>query len=273
MGYAPVRILWVNGLPVLASEMDALDGETVDLINFDLGGTWTPSAPVVWASASGYTGPVFNVLGAVALTSSGGVVRTPSASGKRIVFGDGDYYELDAGHPGITFNRLDSFVDGAAAINPTLGSSTTGLAEIAVPIGVGFSKVLRPHHGATWTQVTVNFKVTNAHSSGAPATLPKVRVVQVDATGAKTPLKTVASGADINGWLSVPTPASGSAWFNSGNPQSLVYTFDAGVLLDTSRYVYVLEVVEESGTNATGGTAWESAVGVMTAISDTRAPQ
>lgn len=123
----------------------------------------------------------------------------------------------------------------------------------AKPVGLyqpSFTLPLRVHDGARLVSATLTFRVPNARSV-APIVPPQMRIIRVDTAGNISELKSTASGADPIGYLPVASPASGAAWFNGGQVQSITYTCDQNQTIDVSQYTYWAEIIEEVGTNTT----------------------
>lgn len=105
--------------------------------------------------------------------------------------------------------------------------------------------------GAELQSLSVFFKVVS--HSGVPSTMPSLLLRR----------RTMAAGVPATDvYLSstnqqfVPTPGSGSAWYDSGNQQSFAYTCNQNNTIDTSQYQYYLEVYDEGGTNAVSGNSY-----------------
>lgn len=126
---------------------------------------------------------------------------------------------------------------------------------------------LRIPNGTRLEQVLLSFAVGVAHAN-VPANLPKIRVVRISRDGTiekfagdTSIMSSFALSVDSDGWLIMNRPASGAAYFNAGNPQTLSITFNPVIdeIIDTTQYAYALEFVDEWGANSyndmNGGTA------------------
>ena len=123
----------------------------------------------------------------------------------------------------------------------------------AKPVGLyqpTFALPLRVHDGARLVSATLTFRVPNARAI-APVVPPQMRIIRVDTAGNITELKSMVTGADPIGYIPVASPASGAAWFNGGQVQSVTYTCDQNQIVDVSQYTYWAQIIEEVGTNAT----------------------
>ena len=170
----------------------------------------------------------------------------------QITFGDNDYFVLATGHSAQS-RTIVTPVAAAQAIpqlwasNPysPAGNPVYGLASLAT--GATMDVPLRVHHGATIASATLTFFVGQTHSS-IPSVLPGVRLVQVDMFGNVTPLATTANtaGTDASGMQYAATPASGTAWYDSGLVQTFTYTCDPDIVIDTTLYTYHAVIQDES---------------------------
>jgi hypothetical protein len=82
-------------------------------------------------------------------------------------------------------------------------------------------------------------------SQGTPPTLPKFRVLRLDAYGSATPMSSTATGADANGFF-YPTVGS-SGWYQGNVAQSCTLTIDTDNVIANASYEYVLEIDEQQG--------------------------
>jgi hypothetical protein len=248
---------WVIGKGV--SEFVTIDTNITKAWNGDEGGSWSPTANIVIGGA----GMVFAGL-SHSLGGTGSQVTTNIATHAAIVHGDNDHIKLGATHAGRSRSisaRFDTaiFVTGW---DDQLGPYSS---PISTALGANAITHLRVHNRATFTTVTFRFIVGSSH--GPPATLPAFRVFAVDVNGVRLPLITNGS----SGYVPFsPTPASAAAWYAAGAVQSLVYTLDGGVVIDTSKYSYWAEIVEEQGAGAAVGNVYLDATCTFTNITDMR---
>lgn len=252
---------WVNIGLVQASEFRGIDQNTFLAINGDDGATYTPSGPIIIGGA-GMTAACLWTMG------NGNLAQTLAASGKRLTLGDSDYFVFFGGHTGATRHTL---ADGADMFftQGAFSFAFDGIkfaCESLLTTGARGLLPLKVVDGSTFTSVTLSFIVTVTHPN-VPQYLPKYRVYALDETGAITILVTT---VDPDGYTTFPTPASGAAWFNAGNPQTIALTIDAGVVVDATTKTYWLEITDERGTNALAGNAYTGADCLFSAITDTR---
>lgn len=121
------------------------------------------------------------------------------------------------------------------------------------------------HNGATVSTVSVQFAVTNLHSS-VPAILPSLSVFQVNAaTGALATL----SGTDPQ--FFTPGPATGAAW-SVGTLKTLTYTCNQNRVIDTSTYIYYIVLTDENGSGSIPGNFYQALNVSYSAIADMRFP-
>ena len=125
----------------------------------------------------------------------------------------------------------------------TINSTTTGC-EWAVPL-------TRTHDQATLSSVTIGFKVGATHSGGISGIVfPNLSIQACNInTGAILKLSTTDPQY-------FPTPASGSAWYDSNNYQTLTYTCNQHNLINNQLYSYSLVLVDENGGSALGNNLW-----------------
>jgi hypothetical protein len=256
---------WVIGLPITSAEWQALDTRLTAAVNGGVasggggGGLWTPTANLQIAGAGLTLAATSTINGsASAFVTDGNPLHS-------LVLGDNDHIELGPGHTGLSRQIASSF--DCAMFAAGWDDNLTNAAPASLALGANAAVELRVHNGATFTRVDFGFAVANSHAGGAPATLPQFRVYAQDANGVKTPLQTNGN----NGYATfTPIPASGAAWFASGAPQSFTYTLDAAMVIDTSKYHYWAEVIDEQGTNAAIGNIYFDALAYFTNILDLR---
>jgi hypothetical protein len=167
---------------------------------------------------------------------------------------------------------------------PRLFVDTTSQGALVEPAGASFvgggrlSSPLRVHNGATLTALLVTYEISAAHSGAAslPESLPQMRVIRVDMFGDVVPLYTNTNPAVTayygNGWVGFyqapfPTP---TAYYDGGAVQSTSYPLDPGIVIDTSQYAYLVQVIDESGAGSFGGNIYVEAVADFDPIPDLR---
>jgi hypothetical protein len=256
---------WINGYVVPRADWESLDAKVVAAIDGDNGGAWAPSAVI----SIGGLGLVIN--GPTIVTGAG--TATPgqlSTSGtSRFTLGDAtDYQDLAVGHIG----RTRTIVTGLAAATatapiifalpgawlasfsyptvPTFRNRTYMAAQAIATTYLGPATIvpnllcpLRVHNGATLSSVTITFRVSTPHSN-VPTAMPKMRIVRLKADGTATILTTSTDGT---GYVSVPTPSSGAAWYAAGAAQSLTITCTQNNVIDLTQYTYLVDIFEEQG--------------------------
>lgn len=249
---------WTTSFVVTGTEWAALDSRLTKAINGDGGGSWTPTAHLAIGGAGMWLAGATNTLGG---TNS---QITTSVSGQKVItHGDDDHLLLAGAHSGRSRVITVCFDSGVAATgwDDQLGPSGTPVATV---VGATMFVPLRVHHGATLASVTFRFAVASSH--GPPFSLPQFRVFAL-ARGVKTPLLTNGSSGYVP---FTPTPGNGAGWFAGGAAQSLVYTLNAGVVIDTSRYTYWAEIIDEQGLSAAPGNIYLDATCSFTGIADLR---
>lgn len=250
---------WTTGNYVtVVADWQSLERKVFKAINGVTGGCWAPSSQLVLGSS------VANVIinaAAPAIVDWDGTLST--LSGGRFVLDssgpdpEGDWAKLVAGHAGRTRTLVTQCVRRTSspkyrwvAHRPTWGVQAIAC-TVQGPAGVLEQPAciveLRTHHKATLSSVTLTWRVPSTRTN-APVVPPKIRIVRVDANGIITPLKSVASGADANGYIAIAAPTSGAAWFNSGGVQSFTYLCDQNSVVDVTQYTYFAQIQEEAGT-------------------------
>lgn len=263
---------YVNGAPNPAGYWQALDTAQSGLINggeASGGGTWNPAAQIVIGGAGMWCcGP---------WTFAAPYLMALCTSAFPLTFGDSDYALLGTGHAaasrdlvtacnlgldhsgavngGIALMMAD-FASGGGAINYA-GSPFRAGGRLLVP--------LRVHHGATFQNVRFYFTIITGHSA-VPSILPFFRAYAVDILGNVTPLNT-STGQVGGGFMSFPTPSNTTTYQNTGE---FIYPTDAGTVVDTTRFTYFAEIVDEGGSNAMNGNTWLDIVSEMRLIPDMR---
>lgn len=275
---------WVN-LPVLpGADFNTLDTSLTTLINGDGGGTWNPSATIE------INGAGVDVLGNWILAGAGIAVALSGLS-PPMTLGDSDFFLLTSGATNATraittmcaaalgFQKLFSFRAGNdGSYGWQLDAGGAGLGTYLSTFGSTISPIQTPipaivpldvHNGATFDLLTLQFRVGATHSA-IPAHLPKIRLISIDKNGTIEPLNIQsASGYDVDRWALLPiTFSTGSGYYDGGSAQFFTYACDGGTIVDTSKYVYALEILDEWGDGALYGNLFVSAVCTFTAIPD-----
>lgn len=103
-------------------------------------------------------------------------------------------------------------------------------------------------HGATLTEVALDFAVTLLHPSIASMVLPKINVARTLLTVGQA----ASNGASLNtgGQQTLPAPGSAAAYVNSNLTQSLVFPCDQNNVIDKTQYKYTAIVTDENGSNS-----------------------
>jgi hypothetical protein len=157
--------------------------------------------------------------------------------------------------PFVPFGLLQSGWNVNSALNS--GPQLVGGAAVTAQ-GLTFPA---PYNGATLASVVVYIQVGVSHS-GVPAVLPSLSVFRTAiATGVVVTLGTVDPKA-------FPTPGSGAAWYDGGVMQTWTYTCNQNNVIDTTQYVYNMQLIDENGANALGGNKFWGAVLNYTGISN-----
>jgi len=250
---------WTIGPVVTSGEWLTIDTNLTKAVNGDCGGTYNPTSNIVIGGAGLWIAGIVNPL-----NGTGSQIATSVSSKKYLLHNDSDHVTLSPGHSGRTRTIT---VNMDAGVFPPGWDLQIGpySAPITTAIGANMIAQLRVHNGATFVSVTFRFVVGSSH--GPPAFLPQFRVFALDANGVRTPLLTNGN----QGYTPfAPAPANNTAWYAGGAIQSFTYTLDANVVIDTSKYSYWVEVVEESGSGAAAGNVYIDATASFSGIADLR---
>jgi hypothetical protein len=240
---------WTGGPPYYSPTLDdwiSFDSRAAQAINGDYGGTWAPQdyIPIVFTDNFFVSGPTVilgdgaelksTVSGAFQLTDTEWPVLGPSHSSQSRT--------VCTSCLSATVNMPSVGPSSAYPILPNVqyGSPQTVLVPGSVVV---LTVPLRCHDGATLTSVVVNWIVST--SQPTPPTLPKFRVLQIDANGDCTAMSSSATGADANGFVSATVAAAG--WFQNGAVQTCIVAVDTDNVIDNAEYEYVLEIQEQQG--------------------------
>jgi hypothetical protein len=235
---------WRNGLPILQSELSALDAGLTAAVNGEGGGTYEQGAgdttldgAGLWLAAS----PDHT------LTGLGTTALTPTD--KAITHADNDYTLLGTGHP----SRARTILTACARATAAAGFVTDTLSRNALQstrVGAEMFVPLRVLDGARLAAVALSFYVTNPHEF-APALPVRCRILRVDAAGNATPMTTNDTGGFV--------PFTNMAFvgigitFDANRLQTLTVACDTANVIDVAAYSYMAHVVEESGLNGLAG--------------------
>lgn len=249
---------WANILPVelglfeqgLAACINAGDGTGADG-----GSTHAPTNPIIVLGPNGLkiTGPTQVAYGGqLATCQDSTAVAAPTVN-----LQDGDWPLLDPSNSNATKLRYEpcALAVGIPSFTFVVRQEVAGLQAIAPSFDLSDGngqqparayQRLRAHDKSTISSVTVYFHVSTLHTN-LPTVMPSVRVLRVDAFGNSAVLTSKASGADINGFVYVPAPASPTAWTNGFAQQTLVVPCDQNNVVDAGNFSYIVELVEEQG--------------------------
>jgi hypothetical protein len=247
-----------TGPDFLLSDAITFDQESSQILNGDDGGTW---APVEVIQFSGTTFGL-NLTGPAVVWGLSGVLQTSTSS--RFTCNVGDFPQLSATHVGRTRQIKSSFATARCApwqqwiphvgANGTLDGMMQTMAYTTLVEGAAqaFATTiwapLEVHNGGTLESVTISFAVSSPHAS--VPTMAKARVLRCNTVGGVIQLTSVAAGADANGYVSMPTPASAVAYYNNGAVQSWTIPCDQFNVVSTAGDYYMVEIVEEQSSGA-----------------------
>lgn len=245
---------WLGKPTITGDDLSYIDENTKVAVNGDDGGPWAPASPIVIGGRG--------VVAAAVWAFQDGRIRTPLNGGRRIVHGDNDVIELAPGNPHRVHVPLSllhialtlgppavRWILGADLIPSAPGGGSANRDLVRAWFPLQFDAV---HDGAVLKQAILRFVVTVSRGANPPEHLPRFRIVGVDLDGGVTNLRT--ANVDPSGYqIFAPAPVSGAAWYNGGAPQSFAVAIDSGTVIDTERYAYFLDVINERGANSSSG--------------------
>lgn len=250
---------WTTGNYVtLPPDWQDLNRKVFSSVNGDKGGCWNPTAPII---LTGLVGSHLKVA-AKTVVAYGGQLKT--AAGARFnVVGADTWPLLAAGHVGRKRDILHSLygfetkerkywkqIMGLSGTTALLSGIQSPFCSYQAPGGVIFAPnfyiPLRVHDGARIVSATWRFRVLFPRAK-KPVIMPRFRIVRSDSENNLVPLRSVAGGATVDGYMSPAVPDSGELWFNGGAAQGFTYTCDQNNIIDTSQYSYFAQLIEETG--------------------------
>jgi hypothetical protein len=216
--------------------------------------TWTintPAAQILLPNA-GARIETFVPLGFF-VNANGGLVSFAGNGGIALCGGSNDYptYSTISGGAVVSSPRsftrayplvLSMFVSGSF----TLGSS--GINALYGQASTVSQQLLLPNlwNGATITSVSVTMTVAGAHTA-LPAVYPSLTVLRNPiGAGSNFGFQQLSSSFP----QSFPTPANVTAYKDGGLTQLLTFTCNQNNVVDSTQYVYVINLTDESGTNS-----------------------
>ncbi len=236
---------WYRGLQIPHTVIRNIDEKTLLAVS-GTGGTYAPSSPIILG------GEGVELQSAMLLS---GTATAFPAVGKNYIFGDDDYFRFSAlrdrtiiDSPTLllakdTLQREARPWGSTSTVAPTLRTKRPR-ARLLMPI--------RIPDGSYLATVVVAFKVGQSHAN-VPANLPRMRVVRIGTDGVIEQHPNPSSALyDPEGWVRFPVPASGAAWYDSGNVQTmpLYYDYANTEAADSASYGYAVEWEDEWGTNS-----------------------
>lgn len=243
---------WTNGgaggYVTLLTDWESLFEKVFKSLNGDHGGTWVPSSPIIFDTEG--------LLVSVASTLDyGGTLTT--TNGARFVLAPGMWPELGEEHV-LRERDIEQPIESRLSTPqyhwcdaPDYPGSIQSLAcTINGASGLEQPKChipLRVHDGARLSSLTLTFRVP-APRERPPVGMPRLRVIRVDKDGAISPMKSVAGGADEEGYVAFPQAKTGAEWYADGETQTFEYECDQNHTIDTSLYHYVAQLIEEVGS-------------------------
>jgi hypothetical protein len=231
------------------------------------------TSTIIGGISPGVAGGIRSSTAAGIISSVASGIQSTAAGGFALNGGTSDYLIYGS-------TRSKTVLEtGAAMVNVVVaGWNTNGtLPYLSSTANSGTVQGLWPRqllngaaNGAVLASITVRIVVA-AHT-GVPATAPTINLIRyalpngsapatssMFSTGAQSFWPTTALGG-------IATPASGAAWTASGNIQSITFTPDTNITIDTSQYAYELQLVDEQGANALTGSNYACVIFAFTGI-------
>jgi hypothetical protein len=244
------------------SELTVDSGALIDVLN----GGLVVVEPGGSIHANGAGGVLAQAVGSVKSTVNGGIQFGGSAT---------DFGSFVAPRPKtVTFPvvPLDPTLAGG---NWSYSNASATLAGKGVPNVIPLRLDL--HNGANLVSVTVTFFVADPHAGGVPFVLPGLTLnrVLINPGGVPSAAQTLsATDPQIFGTLPEPhtNPASGAAWYASGNQQQITYVTDRNFTIDNVNYAYYLYLIDEHGAGAHFGNVYLQVTATFANITDLRFP-
>lgn len=237
----------VIGFVPKGADLADIDQKTFVGMNGDGGGSYSPAAAIEIDGAGMGCGSAWTLSGGALVQTDIGKPITFDADAGLAGFG----YTL--GHSGSGGDILTPLGEPSPALQGSVTPGGTTESETRSS-GADFVHDLEVYNGGRITSVTFAFRVGDTHAA-VPQHLPSFRVVAMAQDGTVLPLRAADASTDADGFQVVPTPASGSAWYDGGATQTFQYFCNQNNVADVSHYVYLAEIIDESGENAWSGLA------------------
>ena len=247
-------------------------------IELDSGGTF-----------NGLTGSYFNLTGTTSIFNN---TQVTLSNGGTIITSGASYITIDPSGilqiTGGTFHAISGTFTIDAAVTSKMGdfpafvtpktrwvtegmndgapgSGTWGYAlqfvySTGSPGGYWIKQLNRTHHGATLSQIFVNFAVGQAHAN-EPVTRPSLSLHRYPSSNMFTAVTLASTDPQY-----YPTQGSGVAYYDAGSQNFLSYACNQNNVIDNTLYIYVLTVNDESGSGAEFGNAYGTIQMQFTAI-------
>ena len=202
-----------------------------------------------------------NALGAIQADAAG-ALRSAVVGGIQLAGGATDWPTFSAAR-----NRVKMITfqpQGGLASGWTLSAPLPGVIGPGTSTSQFFDLTPQLHNGATLQNFNIYFIVNNSHSGGAPQNLPSATILRF-------PVLTPSSYVYLNSGTSVSATnpgGTGTSWYDSANPQEWNYLCNQNNVIDTTQYMYALQITDENGTNAESDTQYMYAQAQFTGISN-----
>lgn len=239
---------WYGSHVPTGRDMQKLDSRAAKGIDGTNGGTWNPLKSIVIGGQAGV-----GLSGTVSI--EGGVT---TSRGGRMQHGNSDFAQFSSNRSRII---QIPFLDYGRPLTAKISTNPLSWGVLCSSPATSGGAFMIPHHGATISNVTLNFRVGVLHGS-LPSTFPGLYILRQDSAGAVVQLF---SGAFPG--IRATTAASVAAYFNGGAGQSFSAVPNQNAVLG-AQYSYQLGWIDGVGGGALPGNIFHSATVTFSSIPD-----
>ncbi len=210
--------------PQLQCEVEVVSGGQID----------ATVANAVIASAAG--GVTSNIGGGITTSTASGI-QSGAVGGIQLNAGSTDWVTFSATRTHFVATPL---IPAQGSLTSGWTASTTDVIGIFGPATTSIQPLSLPvqHNGSTLQAITIYLKVST--HSGPPATFPSMQVKRRD----------LVSGIGSDVFLSSTNQQFTSGTWTSGLVTNFTYTTNQNNVIDTSQYLYFVELVDENGSGS-----------------------
>jgi len=234
---------WSVGAKLTSVQIGNLDSDHAKALDKSVAGD-TLSGAIAMANTASITAS--NAGNIVASSAAG--IQTSAAGGIQLAGGGTDWVTFSAARSRSQLIWLSSV---ATAIQSGWANEGVGLTGPATSTAQSFY-LMPPHNGAKLASVDVWFVVQTPHASIATGwNAPSIRV-QSFLPLAGSVVSTRYNDLSTSTTQS-PSPANNTAWYNGGGMQTMTYTANQNNSIATNNFMYLVTIVDETGTNSVAG--------------------